>query len=353
MKNERYYYSIMSPEEKNAYKLIYNALKMRAYNIAVPNTITADRVQEIYIDVLFDTPLFFFVNQRVVKMNMQYDQWVLYPEYLYTASEAAAITADIRKKVNKVVDGARSFSNNIFRLEKYLHDSVVKSVAYDYEALSKDDCFNAHSIVGAFLENKAVCEGIAKAFKLLCNEFGLKCIVVVGKADPECNFNKDTYHAWNIVKIGEESYHVDVTWDNLYDKEIRHISYDYFNLTTEDILLDHRPLGKLPLCDSTTLNYFYCTNSFISSYEELVELIDNRYESKEIMFRIKNGSVEFQRSDEIKEKTMAAVLHVMSKNMKPKPFTMLFNEPYKIGKIIFQLENQKKIDLKKYPRSKK
>ena len=82
-------------------------------------------------------------------------------------------------------------------------------------------------------------------------------------------------------------------------------------------------------------------------------MIDNRYESKEIMFRIKKDSVEFQRSDEIKEKTMAAVLHVMSKNMKPKPFTMLFNEPYKIGKIIFQLENQKKIDLKKYPRSKK
>lgn len=48
MKNERYYYNIMFSEEKIVYKLIYNALKMRAYNIAVPNTITADRVQDIY-----------------------------------------------------------------------------------------------------------------------------------------------------------------------------------------------------------------------------------------------------------------------------------------------------------------
>ena len=173
-------------------------------------------------------------------MNIQYDQWILYPEYLYTVSEAAAINVDIRKKVNKVVDGVKSFSNNIFRLEKYLHDSVVKSVAYDY-----------------------------------------------------------------------------------------------FNLTTEDILLDYRPLGKLPFCNSDALNYFHRTNSFISSYEELIGLIENRYESKEIVFRVKKGSTEFQRGDELKEKTMAAVLHVMNKNMNPKPFTMLFNNLHKIGKIIF------------------
>ena len=325
----------MSPEERKAYKLIYSALKMRASNITIPGTITAEKVDEIYFDVLYDTPLFFFVKQRFSKMKSKYDQWTLYPEYLYTESESTAISADIRKKVKYVVGRGANFSKNTFRLEKYLHDSVVKSVAYDYEALSKEDCFSAHSIVGVFLDNKAVCEGIAKAFKLLCNEFGLKCIIVLGYADPDGNFNKDSYHAWNIVKIGEESYHVDVTWDNLFHNQIRHISYDYFNLTTEDISLDHRPLGKLPICNSTTFNYFYCTNSFISSYHELVQLINNRYESKEIMFRIKKGSSDFQKADEIKNKTEAAVLQVMRKNMRPKPFTMLFNEPYKIGKILF------------------
>ncbi len=80
--------------------------------------------------------------------------------------------------------------SNEFRLEKYLHDSVVKSVAYDYDSLQKNDCYNAHSIVGAFLDKKAVCEGIAKAFKLLCNEYSMKCIVVLGKADPRENLTE-------------------------------------------------------------------------------------------------------------------------------------------------------------------
>ncbi len=27
-----------------------------------------------------------------------------------------------------------------------------------------------------------------------------------------------------------------MTWDNMFEREIEHISYDYFNVTTEDIL---------------------------------------------------------------------------------------------------------------------
>ena len=126
---------------------------------------------------------------------------------------------------------AEGFRENTFRLEKYLHDSVVKSVAYDYDAVKKKGCYNAHSIVGVFLEKRAVCEGIAKAFKLLCNQFDIKCIVVLGQADKKRVFDQDSYHAWNLVKIGNESYYVDVTWDNLYDEGFRHISYDYFNIT--------------------------------------------------------------------------------------------------------------------------
>jgi hypothetical protein len=223
---------------------------------------------------------------------------------------------------------------------------VVKSVAYDYDALKASDCFNAHSIVGAFLDRKAVCEGIAKAFKLLCNEFGIKCIVVIGKADKNGVFSENKYHAWNLVKIGEESYHVDVTWDNMYDTDIHHISYDYFNVTTKEILLDHQPIGvDLPFCDSTRLNYFYNTRSYVSTYLELVDLISDRFEAKEIMFKVRNDKSEFQSLDEFKEKTFTALLHVMSVKGNTKPFVLMFNEIHNIAKIVFVQEKSKKIDL--------
>lgn len=327
--------------------MIYDGLKMRAFNIVVSLNLRPDHVQEIYLKVLYDNPLFFYVNQTVIKMTGEPGYWILLPEFLYANREINEIIKQVRKVVDKVAIKANNFKSNEFKLEKYLHDSVVKSVAYDYDSLQQEDCFDAHSIVGAFLHNKAVCEGIAKAFKLLCNEFGIKCIVVLGKADKEGDFSGDKYHAWNLVKIGDESYHVDVTWDNMYDTEIHHISYDYFNVTTKDILKDHQPIGDpLPLCDSTRLNYFYSTKSFVSTYSEIVELMYTRFNAKEIMFKANTDKGEFQRIDELKEKTVAAIMHVMFTRGKTKSFVLMFNELHNIAKVVFMPKEQKKIDLK-------
>lgn len=348
MRNERYYYSIMSSDERKAYKMIFDGLKMRAFNIVVSLYLSPDEVQEVYLKVLYDNPLFYYINQTVIRMQGHPGYWILLPEYLYTNNEINRINLDIRNIVNRVKVKADTFKNNEFRLEKCLHDSVVKSVAYDYDSLKKKDCFNAHSIVGAFLDRRAVCEGIAKAFKLLCNEYEIKCIVVLGKANKDGVYGEDDYHAWNLVKIGNESYHVDVTWDNLYDEEFHHISYDYFNMTTKEILLDHQPMGALPLCDATRLNYFHSTKSFVSTYDDLVTLIDQRFAAKEIAFKASRDKGHFLRSDELKEKTKAAVMHVMFKKNSMKPFALLFNEMHNIGKIIFMPEHRKKIDLTKH-----
>lgn len=339
----------MPSAERRAYRMIYDGLKTRSYSIVVSECLSTDDIQGVYLKVLYDSPLFFYVNQTVIRMQGQPGHWILLPEYLYTKNEINKINTDIRNIVNKVKAKADTFKNNEFRLEKCLHDSVVKSVAYDYDSLKNNDCFNAHSIVGAFLDRKAVCEGIAKAFKLLCNEYGIKCIVVLGKANKDGVYGDDDYHAWNLVKIGNESYHVDVTWDNLYDEEFHHISYDYFNMTTKDILLDHQPMGNIPYCDATRLNYFHSTCSFVSTYEELVILIDQRFNAREIAFKATRNKGQFLRSDEMKEKTIAAVMHVMFKNNSVKPFALLFNEMHNIGKIIFKPEHKKKIDLRKHP----
>lgn len=211
MKNERYYYGILSKEEKAAYRMIYNGIKMRALNIVVPVYLPPKQIQDVYLKVLYDNPIFYYINQTVIRMTGEAGYYILLPEYLYTNNEIEKINQDIQNVLRRIDVKARTMLSNEFRLEKYLHDSVVKSVAYDYDSLQKNDCYNAHSIVGAFLDKKAVCEGIAKAFKLLCNEYSMKCIVVLGKADPEGKFDGDTYHAWNLVKVGNGSYHIDET----------------------------------------------------------------------------------------------------------------------------------------------
>lgn len=81
----------------------------------------------------------------------------------------------------------------------YIIDKVVKSVVYEHDSLQQENCFDVHSIVGTFLHNKAVCDGFAKAFKILCNEFGIKYIVVLEKTDKKGDFSGDNYHAYNWI----------------------------------------------------------------------------------------------------------------------------------------------------------
>lgn len=59
-----------------------------------------------------------------------------------------------------------------------------------------------------------VCEGYARAFKVLCDQAGIPCVLVDGFAygDP------DGAHMWNYVEIDGAWYAVDVTWNDPFDK---------------------------------------------------------------------------------------------------------------------------------------
>ncbi len=334
MRNERYYYSIMQDMEREAYRLIYDGIKAYALNIIISLPLSPKQVQNVYRKVLFDNPLFYYINQTIIKMLIGPDEYLLMPQYIYRINEIEAINRDIRAIVNKVGNAAQKYENNEFLLEKYIHDSVVKSITYDHDALEDDECTTAYSIVGAFIERKAVCEGISKAFKLLCNEHSIKCIVVLGKASNDGNYDDDSNHAWNLVKIGGESYHVDATWDNMYHDGLEHISYDYFNVTTDEILKDHIPEDKLPICTATKYNYFNCTNSYVRTYEELVRLIRERLHLKFIVFKILNDRGEFDSAAQIKQKIEMALTRVFGREHKAGNVAVTINERHSIVKII-------------------
>jgi len=61
----------------------------------------------------------------------------------------------------------------------------------------------AATAFGALVNGSAVGEGFAMAFKALCDELGFECIVVLGHLD-------GMIHAWNIVSLYGDHYHIDV-----------------------------------------------------------------------------------------------------------------------------------------------
>ena len=70
----------------------------------------------------------------------------------------------------------------------------------------------AHEAAGALLYGQAVCDGYAKAFKLLCDENDIPCIVVPGKA---FQYGSEEPHAWNYVQMENGLwYAIDTTWND-------------------------------------------------------------------------------------------------------------------------------------------
>ena len=125
--------------------------------------------------------------------------------------------------------------------ELFIHDFIVQNVRYD--KLKKE---YSHEIIGALGNGVAVCEGMAKAVKILCDELGIWCIIALSEANPEKGIKYR--HAWNVIKIGGQYYHVDATFDNTLSKDDT-IRYDYVNLSDKQISRDHEPvIWKVPAC---------------------------------------------------------------------------------------------------------
>lgn len=89
----------------------------------------------------------------------------------------------------------------------------------------------AHSAAGVFLrETQVVCEGYAKAYKILCSELGIECILVPGVAGA----NQEA-HMWNYVRIESAWYLVDVTWADTTTNRIK-----YFLAGSSDLAAENR-----------------------------------------------------------------------------------------------------------------
>ena len=80
-----------------------------------------------------------------------------------------------------------------------------------------NDAYRIYTSAAAFLDGTdhltmgAVCEGYAKAFKVLCDQLGVPAVCVSGLSDRN---RTGSGHMWNLAQIGGVWYLVDVTWDD-------------------------------------------------------------------------------------------------------------------------------------------
>lgn len=112
-----------------------------------------------------------------------------------------------------------STDDTTYEKAKKIHDWINNRVSYNYAAASQggDSYMYAHTPYPVFADkygNEVVCEGYAKAFKILCDRFNIPCTLVSGLAYTGSGSAGEA-HMWNLVKMPDEKwYGVDATWDD-------------------------------------------------------------------------------------------------------------------------------------------
>lgn len=110
------------------------------------------------------------------------------------------------------------------------HNYLAYIATYDPSYLNKSVSFNpySHSAYGALITKRCVCHGFSEAFKRILNRGGVTCEIICGQVN-----GTSVGHAWNIVKIEEDYYHVDVTFDDQAD-----IIFKYFMKNDREMRMD-------------------------------------------------------------------------------------------------------------------
>lgn len=141
--------------------------------------------------------------------------------------------------VNQIVEQTKLDSPE--KKAKRIHDWLVATVEYDTNSNSN----NKFHIYGALHDQKAVCEGYARAYKYLMEQVGVPCVLVSGTATN--SQGQTEAHAWNYVQINNKWYAVDVTWDDPVIEGGGQLSndakYRYFLKGSDSFKKDHKEDG--------------------------------------------------------------------------------------------------------------
>ena len=162
-------------------------------------------------------------------------------------------------------DAAMQVFINLTRELDYDSLTLDREKRQKYRDWDKPD--DLRNIYGALVKKKPVCEGYARAYQYLLQKLGMEAIMVAGDCRP------DGRHAWNIINMEGNYYHMDVTWGDGSNtdpnKSRENISFGYFGLTDQDILLsrtiDSTPVA--PSCTAKDCNYFVRNGLYFVCYD--------------------------------------------------------------------------------------
>lgn len=154
------------------------------------------------------------------------------------ADDAETVPGKVRQLAAECL---RNAGRSDYSRALWLHDWLIYNADYGQS-------YTYYYANGVLLEGTGVCQSYALAYDLLLHEIGIESVYLSGTAN-------GVSHAWNLVKLDGNWYHVDCTWDDPVGGGYER--HSYFGLTDEQMALDHswaRDRGVMPECTSNELS---------------------------------------------------------------------------------------------------
>lgn len=279
----RFYYQRLNLRQKQCYNTMVEHIMKYEKEFELPCFISAQEVSEVFDAVRDDYPLFFFLNNH---------SWKTRGTTLYAVITYRILEKNVQPLLDKVIKEVTPLVNSLKgkteeEKELAIHDYLVTHSVYE-----KDRQYYVHQILGPILYHKSVCEGFARAGKMLFDLVGMRSAYVTGcgncyKKTQEEKEKKNSNHAWNLVFIKNVPYYLDITFDAGLGKPDE-IWYAYYNMSEEQILRNHLPAKpELANCPAGG-DYYTVRGLYIQRKSQLRELVEKylRAGKKTLMFRM-------------------------------------------------------------------
>lgn len=256
-----YSYYTLTEKHKKLYDKLVSAMLNAEDEVSFEDSeeISFEELFDVYQLLYNDENRLFYISStleyctdmesgNISSMNLKYN---------YTKTEIQKMQEELDAKTAEIFSSITPEMSD-YEIVKHFHDYIIRNCTYT------EDCKNPNNIYGALVEKVALCQGYSQSFTYLCSLAGIDSFIVLGVANEA--------HMWNIVKIENDYYHIDLTWDDPdRAKNPDSVRYDYFGLTDERI----RQLRQfddydyeIPEAKGTKYQYYYYNNLVADSIAE-------------------------------------------------------------------------------------
>lgn len=170
------------------------------------------------------------------------------------------LSAYERNETDKKIDSILSII-----IKPYMTDHEKVKAVHDYIVFNGeyDTSYANYSDYDLLTEGKSVCNGYAILTYNMLNKLDIPVKFVFGTSNSQS-------HVWNMVKLGDNWFHLDTTWNDPIPDRKNIASYNYYMLTEDEILKDHVIETGQGLPVAKTKYYNYLSNLSASSLNNYI-----------------------------------------------------------------------------------